>query len=200
MTLETLLNPNPEHQDRERLQESAWIAQARLDRQFFASLYDRYFPRVYNYMRLRCADSSLADDLSAQVFERALAKLGSYNPDQGPFAAWLFGIARNAWTDHLRRQRRQAWLSLTALRRAPTLVETPEEAMIQAETQQALIRALQMLSERERDLLALKFAAGMTNRQIAGLVGMSESNVGVVVFRALGRLRALIQGNTGKEK
>jgi RNA polymerase sigma-70 factor, ECF subfamily len=181
----------------ELVQESAWIAQSRLDRQAFASLYDRYFPRVYNYMRLRCADPLLADDLTAQVFERALLHLASYDPREGVFAAWLFGIARNLWNDHLRRERRQAWLSLAVLRPRAHDGPSPEESFIQAESQQALQRALQTLGERERDLLALKFAGGMTNRQIAALVGLSESNVGVSVFRALQRLRARLQGPAG---
>jgi len=199
MTLETFLNPNTEHQERELAQESLWIAQARLDRQVFAGLYDRYFPRVYNYLRLRCADGPLADDLTAQVFERALTHLDSYDPEEGTFAAWLFGIARNALYDHLRRQRRQNWLSLGALRRDPQPANTPEEALIQSERRLALLHALQTLSERERDLLALKFTGEMSNRQIAGLVGLSESHVGVVVFRALGRLRAILQSQAGKE-
>jgi RNA polymerase sigma factor (sigma-70 family) len=197
MSLELSLNSNPDPRETELAQESTWIAQSRLDRQAFASLYDRYFPRVYNYMRLRSADALLADDLTAQVFERALLHLGSYDPREGVFAAWLFGIARNLWSDHLRRERRQAWLSLAAIRPRAHGDPSPEESLIQAETQQALQRALQSLSERERDLLALKFAGGMTNRQIASLVGLSESNVGVFVFRALQRLRARLQGPAG---
>ncbi|MEL7675675.1 MAG: sigma factor [Chloroflexota bacterium] len=70
--------------------EPSLIAQARIDPAAFAALYDHYFPRIYNYMRYRVWDAQVADDLTARVFERALADLAAYRPERAPFGAWLY--------------------------------------------------------------------------------------------------------------
>ncbi len=75
--------------------ETALVAQAQVEPAAFAAIYDHYFSRVYNYVRYRIADVHLADDLTAQIFERTLARIGKYKPERAPFAAWLFAIARN---------------------------------------------------------------------------------------------------------
>ena len=69
-------------------------------------LYDEYFPRVYNYVRYRCGDAEAADDLAAQTFERALSHLMHFDPQRAPFGAWLFAIARNLVSNHLRAGKR----------------------------------------------------------------------------------------------
>lgn len=158
----------------------------------FLRLYDEYFPRVYNYARYRCGDAETADDLAAQTFERALAHLKDYDPGRAPFGAWLFAIARNLVSDHLRATRRLNYLPLETCDEHPAPVASPEERLIQAEAQAELLAALARLSERERDLLSLKFAAGLTNRRIAEVTGLSETNVGVIVYRALQHLRLIL--------
>ena len=69
--------------------------------------------------------------------------------------------------------------------------------VVRRETRQELIEALGTLDERERDLIALKFSALVTNREIASLTGLTESNVGVILFRALRKLRAVLSASTG---
>ena len=138
-------------------------------------------------------DAATADDLTAQVFERVLGNLGRYRPERAPFAGWLFAIARNAVNDHLRAQQRRRWLSLDALRGRPSPEPPPEAAVIQDETRAELLAAVARLSGRERDLIALKFAAGLTNRRIAQLTGLSQSNVGVILYRAVRRLRVTMR-------
>lgn len=170
--------------------ELALVARAVVEPAAFAAIYDHYFPRVYNYVRYRVGDAETADDLVSEVFERALVNLGSYRPERAPFAAWLFAIARNAVNDHLRARKHRRWLSLDALRDRTGIRPWPEEAIIHDETRAELLAAVARLSERERDLIALKFAAGLTNRRIAELSGLSQSNVGVILYRAVRRLRA----------
>jgi RNA polymerase sigma factor (sigma-70 family) len=157
----------------------------------FSELYEQYFKRVYNYVRFRCCDSVTADDLTSQTFERLLEYINRFRPQRGPFEPWLFAIARNVVNGHYRRQR-SPWLPLELLRPQPAPDPQPEEAVLQRETSDALLTALCGLDERSRDLLSLKFAAGLTNRQIAQVAGLSESNVGVILFRALGQLRAAL--------
>jgi RNA polymerase sigma factor (sigma-70 family) len=170
--------------------ELALVARATVEPAAFAAIYDHYFPRIYTYVSYRVRDASTADDLTATIFERALAKIGTYRPDGAPFAVWLFAIARNAVNDHLRAQARQRWLSLDAIHDWVSGERPPEEVVIAGEARDALLAAVARLSERERDLLALKFGAQLTNRRIAALTGLSESNVGVILYRAVARLRA----------
>jgi len=75
--------------------ELALVARATAEPAAFAAIYDHYFPRVYNYVRYRVRDVETADDITAQVFERALVSIGSYRPERAPFSAWLFAIAHN---------------------------------------------------------------------------------------------------------
>lgn len=172
--------------------EQALVAQAVAEPAAFAAIYDHYFPRVYNYARYRVGDAQTADDLTAQVFERVLVKIGEYRPERRPFAAWLFAIARNAVNDHLRAQQRHPWLSLEAVRGRASTAPSPEVVVERDESRSELLDAVARLSERERELVALKFAAGLTNRTIADLTGLSEGNVGVVLYRAMRRLRVVL--------
>ncbi len=174
--------------------EQAMVKRAVAEPAAFAALYDYYFPRVYNYVRYRIGDATAADDVTALVFERALANLVRYHADRAPFAAWLFGIARNAVIDHLRRRRVRRLLSLDALRNAAGAGPSPHEAVVGAERHAALLAAVARLNERERDLIALRFAARLTNRRIAELTGLSASNVGVILHRAVQKLREEIGG------
>jgi RNA polymerase sigma factor (sigma-70 family) len=155
----------------------------------FAAIYDHYFPRVYNYARYRVGDAGVTDEITARVFERALARIDSYRPKQAPFSAWLFGIARNTVNQHLRTQKRRRWISLDLVSNRRSASPDPEEVLIQSETHSELIEAISQLNERERDILALKFASGMTNRHIAKLNGLGESNVSVILYRSIRKLR-----------
>ena len=170
--------------------EGALAARAATEPDAFAAIYDHHFPRVYNYVRYRVGDAQVADDLSARIFERALVNIESYRSARAPFAVWLFVIARNVVSSHFRAQKRRRWLSLAALRDRASVEPRPEEVVIQNETRAELLAAVADLSDRERDLIALKFAAGLTNRRIAELTGLGESNVGVILYRAARRLRA----------
>jgi len=163
-------------------------------REPFSTLYDRWFGPVYNYARYRLGDPDTADDLTADVFLRAYESYATYRPERGSFSAWLFAIARNRINNHLRDQIRNQPLPLDEeIYDPPEPDPQPEEAMMRRETREELLAALQKLPASARDLVALKFAAKMTNREIAELTGLTESNVGVSLFRILGRLQKEIR-------
>lgn len=159
----------------------------------FAQVFDEYFKRVFTYIRYRCNDDALADDLTAHTFERVMVHLHEYNPARGPLAPWVFGIARNAVNDHYRKQRRFPWLPLDLFQQDAAPDPDPETHLIAQETETELLAAFARLSRRERDLLGLKFAGHLTNREIARLSGLKESNVGVQVFRAVQKLRKMME-------
>lgn len=168
------------------------VARAQCEPVAFAEIYDRYFPDVYKYVLYRVRDTHVADDLTAQTFERALRDLRDYDVNRGVFGAWLFGITRNVINQYYRRQKRFQWLPLDWLRSHRSSEPTPEESAAINETTLHLLDALAQLEERERDIIALKFAAGLNNRQIANITGLTPSNVGVILYRAVQRLRNIL--------
>jgi RNA polymerase sigma-70 factor, ECF subfamily len=170
--------------------EPAVVARALIVPAAFAELYDHYFPLVHKYVLYRVRDVQTADDLTSQTFEHMLNDLGHYRPERAPFGAWLFGIARHVVGDHFRVQKRRHWLSLEVFHQLASPEPPPEEQALQSELSDHLLAALGRLPDRERDLIGLKFAAGLNNRQIAALTGLKESNVGVIFYRAMQHLRA----------
>jgi RNA polymerase sigma-70 factor (ECF subfamily) len=172
--------------------EAATAARSAADPLLFAELYDRYYDRVHKYVRYRVGDAMMSDDVVAQVFLKALSHIQSYDADRAPFSVWLMAIARNAVNDHLRALQRRRWLPLDMSGVWPSGDPGPEQVVLDDERNVELLAAVGKLSDRERDILGLKFALGFTNRRIAELTGLSASNVGVIVFRAVRRLRKLL--------
>jgi RNA polymerase sigma-70 factor (ECF subfamily) len=152
----------------------------------FAELYERTFPRVYAYVASLLRDRSAAEDVTAQAFERAYRKRLTYRASRGSMDAWVFGIARNAALDELRKRKRQA-----VLEGEPEDTEgvLPEDEADLALRREAVRAALASLDGRERDLIALKFAGGLSNGEIARVLRMSESNVGTRLHRTITKLR-----------
>ncbi|HZW03631.1 MAG TPA: sigma-70 family RNA polymerase sigma factor [Anaerolineaceae bacterium] len=176
------------------IQPELLAARAGYEPDAFGSLYDRYYTRVYNYLRYRLDDDASAEELCAQVFERLLGHIRRYDPERGPFEPWLFAIARNALRDHWRRMKLRRFLPLDTLNRKASAAVSPEEQAVRDEEIESLKRALSALDGRERDLLGLKFAAGLTNREIAQMTGLTESNVGVILYRAVQKLKKITTG------
>ncbi len=157
--------------------------------ELFTEIFDRYYQRIYNYMYYRLGNADDAEELSSQVFEQVLRKINSYLPQRAPFEVWLFTIARNVFNDHYRRQKRRKMISLEYTHDLVSGQSGPEESAINNETRQRLLAALGTLPERDRNIVAMKFAGGLKNREIAKLTGLSESNVGVIIYRSLQSLR-----------
>jgi RNA polymerase sigma-70 factor, ECF subfamily len=152
----------------------------------FEVLYQRTFPRVYAYVASMLRDRSAAEEVTAQAFERAYRKRTSYKSGRGSPEAWLFGIARHAALDELRRLRRRAPLEADPEDHSALAPEDHAEGVVRRETVRA---ALTTLEPKERDLVALKFQAGLSNAEIGRVLGTSESNVGTKLHRAMEKLR-----------
>jgi RNA polymerase sigma-70 factor, ECF subfamily len=152
----------------------------------FAALYERVFPRVYAYVASVLRDRSAAEEVTAQAFERAYRKRSTYRPGRGSAEAWLFGIARHAALDELRRLKRRATLEGDPEDIHGTSPQDHAEAVVRRETVRAALAALE---PRDRDLVALKFHAELSNAEIGRVLGMTESNVGTKLHRVMQRLR-----------
>jgi RNA polymerase sigma-70 factor (ECF subfamily) len=162
------------------------------------ALYAEQLPRVYNYFRYRVGDNAVAEDLTTATFEKAWRSRKRFRRDRAAFSTWLFTIARNVAIDHYRRRRltvslesiEQQGASLSGLSEA-----SPEETIAHADDVTRLGTLLAQLPPREQELVALKYGAGFTNRAIAKLTGLSESNVGTILHRVVQRLRAKWEKN-----
>jgi len=170
-------------------------ARAQTDQASFAAVYDHFFRRVYNYVRYRVGDPASADDVTAQIFERALNHLSEYHSNRGSFAAWLFGIARHAVQDHLRKRRRNPHVPLESVEDRLSDAAGPDQHVEAKQDREYLLGLIASLNEREKEILALKFGASLTNRRIAELIGLKESHVGVILYRTMGKLREKLQGD-----
>ncbi len=159
---------------------------ARLD---FDALYRDARDDVYAYVVTLLHDRSAAEDVTAQAFERAFRKARSYDPAKGGERAWLFGIARNAALDELRRRKRTATLAADP---ADAAAPAPEDAAERALERAAVRAALAGLPPRERELIALKFHAGLDNAELAAVLGVSVSNAGTQLHRAMTKLRKAV--------
>lgn len=152
----------------------------------FESLYRSCRDDVYAYVCTLLRDPAAAEDVTALAFERAYRRRRTFDRRRGEERAWLFGIARNAALDELRRRRR-----VGALVTDPVAVPEPEdddgaEVMLRRTAVQA---ALAGLSGREREIVALKFHAGLSNAELARVLGVSESNAGTLLYRTMEKLR-----------
>ena len=153
----------------------------------FEALYKQELPRIYNYFRYRMGDDQVAEDLTAETFEKAWRKRAHYRDDLASFSTWLFVLARRVAVDHYRKRRPTQALDEAALVSAPHEIE--DTAQEHADFAQ-LAALLARLADRERELVALKYGAGLTNRDIARLTGLSESNVSTILSRVTRQLRA----------
>lgn len=163
------------------------------DQNSFTGLYNYYFPRIYNYVHYRVSDFSAADDIVSQIFEKLFTKFSYYQTEKASFSTWIFTIARNTITDYYRSKSRTHITSLETSEDIMDITQDPCDAAVFNETQKKLLNALTTLSRRESDIIALKFWSGFSNREIAKLTGISESNTGVILFRAMQRLRIILE-------
>ncbi len=172
---QTATGPGPHGESWERLE------------QLYRSCRDDLYAYVFTLLR----EPSAAEDVTALAFERAYRRQRSFDRRRGVERAWLFGIARNAALDELRRRRRHA--SLLVDPQDPGIEETADghdEDVLLRRT--AVRAALAQLPARERELIALKFHAGLSNAEIAQVLGVSESNAGTMLHRAVQKLRRAV--------
>lgn len=166
--------------------EQALVEAAKHDTSAFAALYQLYFARVYRYLRIRVQQEEDAADLAQQVFLQVLDALPHYQSRGAPFAAWLFTIARNVLANRFRR--RPLMLSLEA---SGDLVadQELENNILRRETHEQLSKLLDTLDPSARDLLALRFAAGLSAPEIATIIGKRPDAVRKQLSRLLQALK-----------
>jgi RNA polymerase sigma factor (sigma-70 family) len=164
----------------------ATSGQRALDSAAFAALFRECAPDVHGYLLSLLGDRATAEDLTALAFERLYRSRSRLDPRRGTPRAWLFSIARNAALDELRQRRHRSSYSLEE-----EFIDdrAPGDALEDAERRAVVLDALSSLPLRERELVLLKFHGQLSHSELARALGISESNAGTRLHRALTRLR-----------
>lgn len=174
------------------------MAETAFDSADFGLLYETYADRVYRYMVYHLSQNGDAADLANTVFEKALNAFATFDPAKGSIEAWLFTIARNVCRDHLRRARRWRFVGIEDAKPIVSGEPSPEERLIQSDEIRCLNRALQKLKPREIEALSLRYAAGLRNKEIAGILKLSERHTAVLLGRCVDKLRDLMEKEESK--
>jgi RNA polymerase sigma-70 factor (ECF subfamily) len=160
----------------------------------FVEVYQRYYPRIFAYVYSRVGNVELSRDLVAEVFENAYVK-GHTVREPAAYHTWLFTVAKRVVIGHHRRLVRQS-RGMDNMQKSVQLSDQrsdPEAAALRSEAASNLMRHVRRLPQRDQDLLSLKFDGELTYSEIGHVLKMSGVNVRVAIFRALKRLRALIE-------
>jgi len=162
------------------------------DREAFGRLYDIFSKRIYSYIYYRTLSRETAEDLTGAAFLKALEGLGGYEPGKGGFAAWIYGIARNAIADHYRRESR---LESLDDERGAGLWNLADDAdlALDAENRDLWERLKPLLAgmpAEQREILVMRVWDGLSHGEIARILGKSEGACKMAYSRAMATLRA----------
>jgi RNA polymerase sigma-70 factor (ECF subfamily) len=161
------------------------------DAEAFGSLYDRYVDAVYRYVYYRVGDRAEAEDVTSDVFFKALRAIPRYQPRQ-PFLAWLYRIARNAVIDRARRLRPQVSFEDALQHPNADRVVDPDRMLDRLSDSMALRSAIKTLTPLQQDVIILRYVEGLDTKEIARIIGRRDGTVRGIEFRALGALRSVL--------
>jgi RNA polymerase sigma-70 factor (ECF subfamily) len=167
------------------------IRAARGESAAFGLLYDKHVDAIYRYVYYRVRDDAEAEDLTSDVFMRALKAMPRYEPRQA-FLAWLYRIARNAVIDRARRGNRQVSYEDALEHPTPDQIVVPDEQVLAHSDNETLRGALAKLTPLQQEVIVLRFLEGYSTEEIAKIVGKRAGTVRGIQFRAIGTLRQLI--------
>lgn len=161
-----------------------------LDQEAFAQLYERHFDKIYRYVALRIGSQMEAEDVTQQVFLKALQSISSYKWRNIPFTAWLYRIAHNQVVDYLRKKTRQPTMVLNELRTTSdtNLQQTAEHKL----DMEQLILATKQLTPAQQEVVSLRFTSDLPITQVARIMGKSEGAVKALQHSAIVALRKLL--------
>ena len=157
--------------------------------QLCAQWYAAHGVAVYNYLRFQLASPDEADDLTAEVFLRAVRAAERFDAAKASALTWLLTIARHVLIDHVRRVQVRRHVGLDELRDLPTDAPSPEERMLRREAVAGVLDAMASLSAEDREILGLRFGGELEIPEIAATLGVRAGTVRTRLWRALERLR-----------
>lgn len=159
----------------------------------FELLYRSSRDDIFAYVATLLNDRAAAEDITALAFERAYRRRMTFDRRRGEERAWLFGIARNAALDELRQRKRLAALTVDP----EDVSETEDDEGAEVALRRTAVRAaMAELAPRDREIIALKFHAGLRNTELAKVLGVSETAAGTLLYRAMEKLRKACDART----
>lgn len=158
----------------------------------FTAVYEQHVRQIYGFFAYRVGSRETAEDLTQLTFERALRAWGRYDARRASQTTWLHAIARNLLIDHHRADRSQSQQPLEGEAERIGVEARPDLGL-----DPALERALQQLSGRDREILALRFGADLSGQEIADVTGLSLANIQQILSRSLRRLRVGLDEDAG---
>jgi RNA polymerase sigma-70 factor (ECF subfamily) len=159
----------------------------------FAQLYEEHLAYVFRYINYRVGNQTVAEELTATVFEKALAAFNKYDKRKAAPQTWLISIARNTIIDHFRKASIRNTVPLHEAVEVASGNPSPQEETERKEEYERLQFCFAELAGREQEIVSLKFGAEFTNRNIASMLSISENNVGQILYRAICKLRSCVK-------
>jgi RNA polymerase sigma-70 factor (ECF subfamily) len=160
------------------------------DENAFAEIYGTLLDPIFRYLYWNLNSREDAEDLAEEVFLRCLVNIDGYNPARGPFKAWAFRIAHNLLVDHQRRRGRRGQEELKEDLRDGAI--SAQEGLEEEERARALREALKKLPPNQRQVVAMKYFAEMSNAEVAKAMGRSEGAINALQHRALRHLGKIL--------
>lgn len=177
--------------------EERLVERAKTDSAAFSELYNFYFPRLYSYASYHLSSRDQVEEIVSLTFLKALEKLTTFTWQGAPFSSWLYRIARNNIIDLARKNKTSRLISLEVLPETTSgLAEERgklEDFFIRKEESTEVVRALSDLPQDAREIISLRFGAGLSNREIARIKNMKEGTVGSKLCRSLRILREILR-------
>jgi len=168
------------------------------DSQALSRLYEDNFARVYRYVYVRLGSTAEAEDVAQQVFLKVIDSIRSYRWKGAPFIAWLLRIAHNQVIDYYRKNSKVKTVSIEDAEHEPAMEAHAEDPSEIAETQieiQRMTKALEKLPPAQREVVALRFTAGLSIAESAQVLGKSEGTIKALQFNAVASLRRILYGD-----
>ncbi len=154
--------------------------------------YEAYGEPLYSYLRFHLSSPDQAEDLTAEVFLRALRWFDRFDPSLGSPRAWLFRIAQNALRDHQRQGRRRQMLPIAGFRDLKCEAPSPEERLLWEEEVAMLLAGMAELSSNDREVICLCYGSDLSMTEAGEVLGLSAAATRTRLWRALGRLRKVL--------
>lgn len=164
------------------------------DVEAFGQLYDRYYDKIFSFVYYKVGNRFEAEDISEQVFLKALENITKFKWQGTPFSSWLFRIASNLVVDYFRSGKyKMVDIDGELAIEASTSCD-PEQSTIRSLDRDEIINAIRTLTEEQQQVIVMKFIAGMTNHEIAGAINKSVGAVKALQHRATGALSKVLGG------
>jgi RNA polymerase sigma-70 factor, ECF subfamily len=169
-----------------------------VDAEAFGVLYDRYCAQIYRYVRRRIGDHEAAEDVTAEVFFKALRAIATFRPEAGPFSGWLYRIAGNAVIDYLRA--RHVTASLDVSMDAPDQAAPVDDLVVDRMEAARVWTAIDSLGEAQRTAVMLRYGRDLPIAEIAAQMGRTEGAIKLLLNRGMAAVRTQLRAAEGEER